>query len=608
MKRRIIKTFTVLLLMIVAIAGFMPSISREVQAETTKQIVFDKDTIDGIHVYLGENFSKDGITLDRICEPYQLADGESSYVHFGSGYIYICHGSFTFSSSIGKISKIEIECRSAYNVPSGWTVSDDYSDLTVTWQGDPSYTVMINNEAENRSEITQIENISKMTFTIITEDVTGITLDETSLEMKPGDTKTLTATLSPSTATEKEVKWSSSNTSVATVSDSGLITAVAVGEATITATATNGTQSTSDDRSATCKVTVKNPEPVVTKYPLYVGKNQVTSEYLKNETEGWSYDPASNTLYLDNAKITDTNTYIVTRDCISYKGSPSDVLTISLSGNSTVGDENAQYAIETYASSLIITGNGSLTINAEYEVIDSGISLTIKDVSITANTGGIFSMRGMVINNSTVTVSNGTLWNSEKSIKITDSRVEVTDEPYGVGIGSDYSNISISGDSYVKADVTGSESKEEKFAMLFVDSLELKDGVEIVEPEEAEISNYKLPGTTSNTYSIFEKGSTTPAQKVIIARTYTIKFVNDDGTELQSSKVITGEIPKYEGDTPTKPSDGKYEYTFKGWDKEITEAKADATYTAVFESKEITTPQPDPKPVTPFPIPKTGIE
>lgn len=355
-------------------------------------------------------------------------------------------------------------------------------------------------------------------------------------------------------------------------------------------------------------MSIDESEPEVTKYPLYVGKNQVTSAYLKNETEGWSYDPASNTLYLDNAKITDTNTYIVTRDCISYKGSPSDVLTISLSGNSTVGDENAQYAIETYASSLIITGNGSLTINAEYEVIDSGISLTIKDVSITANTGGIFSMRGMVINNSTVTVSNGTLWNSEKSIKITDSRVEVTDEPYGVGIGSDYSNISISGDSYVKADVTGSESKEEKFAMLFVDSLELKDGVEIVEPEEAEISNYKLPGTTSNTYSIFEKGSTTPAQKVIIARTYTIKFVNDDGTELQSSKVITGEIPKYEGDTPTKPSDGKYEYTFKGWDKEITEAKADATYTAVFESKEITTPQPDPKPVTPFPIPKTGIE
>ena len=36
---------------------------------------------------------------------------------------------------------------------------------------------------------------------------------------------------------------------------------------------------------------------------------------------------------------------------------------------------------------------------------------------------------------------------------------------------------------------------------------------------------------------------------------YTIKFVNYDGSELQSSEVTYGELPKYEGGTPTKPAD-----------------------------------------------------
>ena len=69
--------------------------------------------------------------------------------------------------------------------------------------------------------------------------------------------------------------------------------------------------------------------------------------------------------------------------------------------------------------------------------------------------------------------------------------------------------------------------------------------------------------------------------------TYIIRFVNDDGTELQSSKVLYGETPKYTGKTPTKPSTAQYGYTFKGWDKKITAVKGKATYKAVYESKRI---------------------
>ena len=55
-----------------------------------------------------------------------------------------------------------------------------------------------------------------------------------------GDALTLTPTVAPDNATDKTVTWTTSDASVATVTD-GVVTAVGAGTATITATATNGT-------------------------------------------------------------------------------------------------------------------------------------------------------------------------------------------------------------------------------------------------------------------------------------------------------------------------------------------------------------------------------
>ena len=65
---------------------------------------------------------------------------------------------------------------------------------------------------------------------------------------------------------------------------------------------------------------------------------------------------------------------------------------------------------------------------------------------------------------------------------------------------------------------------------------------------------------------------------------HTIKFVNYDGTILQSGKWNTGIIPTYTGATPTKPSTPQNTYTFKGWNPEIVPATSDATYTATYTS------------------------
>ena len=78
----------------------------------------------------------------------------------------------------------------------------------------------------------------------------SIELSQNTVTGKPGDTVTLTATVMPENATDKTVNWSSSDETVATVSDEGVVSLLAVGNATVTASC--------GDISAECIVTVES--------------------------------------------------------------------------------------------------------------------------------------------------------------------------------------------------------------------------------------------------------------------------------------------------------------------------------------------------------------
>lgn len=84
--------------------------------------------------------------------------------------------------------------------------------------------------------------------------VTGVSLNRTSLTLTEGESSKLSATVNPNNATNKNVTWSSSDTSVATVDANGNVTAKKVGTATITVTTTDG------NKTSTCTVTV-NEKP-----------------------------------------------------------------------------------------------------------------------------------------------------------------------------------------------------------------------------------------------------------------------------------------------------------------------------------------------------------
>ncbi len=143
----------------------------------------------------------------------------------------------------------------------------DATDKTVTWSTSDASVATVSNGVVTAKKVGTATITAKAgdktatcKVTVVATPVTNITLDKTSASLKAGETVTLTATVNPSDATDKTVTWSTSDASVATVSN-GVVTAKKVGTATITAKA--------GDKTATCAITVT---------PTYSGGHEGTTE------------------------------------------------------------------------------------------------------------------------------------------------------------------------------------------------------------------------------------------------------------------------------------------------------------------------------------------
>lgn len=92
---------------------------------------------------------------------------------------------------------------------------------------------------------------------VVRQPVTSLSLSDRNINMANGASKTLTAMVLPDNATSKNICWSSSNSSVATVTSKGVVTAVGAGRCTITAKTTDGSGLT-----AVCNVNVTDDTKV----------------------------------------------------------------------------------------------------------------------------------------------------------------------------------------------------------------------------------------------------------------------------------------------------------------------------------------------------------
>ena len=174
---------------------------------------------------------------------------------------------------------------------------------------------------------------------------TSISLNNTSAEINTGETLQLTATVLPSNATNKTVTWTTSNSSVATVSSTGLVTAKAVGNATITARTTDGS-----NLSASCSVTVKQSSVLATSISLSKtsaeintgGTLQLTATVLPsnatNKVVTWSSSNPTIASVDDNGLVTALAAGFVTITAMTTDGS-----NLSASCNVTVTENLSNY-------------------------------------------------------------------------------------------------------------------------------------------------------------------------------------------------------------------------------------------------------------------------
>ena len=250
---------------------------------------------------------------------------------------------------------------------------DGATDQKVTWHSsDPSIVTVTNDGSLVNAGSSTITGISPGTATIsvTTEDgaqtasctvtviapVTGVSLDQTTLSLYSGDTGQLTATVSPSNASNKNVSWSTSDPNVATVDANGLVTAEGTGSATITVTTEDGSF------TATSIVTVSAaPNPVTG-----VSLNQTTADMFIHTS-------LQLTATVAPANATDQN--------ITWSSSNPAVATVDANGLViATGEGTAEITVTTEDGSFTATCNVTVSLEAE-----AGVSLSPTTATLVVN-------------------------------------------------------------------------------------------------------------------------------------------------------------------------------------------------------------------------------
>jgi len=241
----------------------------------------------------------------------------------------------------------------------------------VTWSSSDSSVATV----DSNGKVTA-KKAGKVTITVTTKDgqykadcivevtkidVTGVSLNKTSLDLNIGGTYKLAATIKPSNATNKGVTWSSSDTSIATVDSNGKVTAKKAGTVTITVTTKDG--------KFTEKCTVKVTEVKVTgvslnktSLDLTVGGTYKLAATVKpsnatNKGVTWSSSDTSIATVDSNGKVTAKKAGTVTITVKTNDGGYTAKCTV------TVKEKAASYSV--IFTPIVQEGTGAVV---QYEV------------------------------------------------------------------------------------------------------------------------------------------------------------------------------------------------------------------------------------------------
>lgn len=216
-----------------------------------------------------------------------------------------------------------------WSITSGKASVDPNGLVTVKADADVGSTITVTATAQDGSNVTGTAQI-----TVSSVPVESVSLNKSTTTIAAGSNETLIATVTPDNATDKTVKWTSSDSTVATVDPNGKVTAVKVGTATITAAA--------GGKYATCTVTVTKPATVRIDVSSNLANDTITAR------------GSSMTLY---AKVYKDNS-LIANSAVTWS------VTSSTSSNGLINLTNCNYINNAWTA--VVTGNfnGDYTITA----------------------------------------------------------------------------------------------------------------------------------------------------------------------------------------------------------------------------------------------------
>lgn len=338
----------------------------------------------------------------EIGEGESLTIGDGASLNTGSHEVIVNGGTLTGGDKIEGTVKYA-PAITTESLPGG-TVGEPYTETILAATGDASITWSVSNgslpaglslskdgkitgtpttEGTSTFTVTATNNIGSDSreFTLKIEKpafipVTDLELNKDSLTLQENGSDTLIATVKPDDATNRGVTWESSDTSIATVSEDGTVTAISAGNATITATAAD-----SSGVSATCTVTVTQSTYSISADTTALNFGSVYTDYTQ---------PAAQTV-----TITNTGNQPLTLD---LPASTNSFEVGNLSKTPLAPGEKATFTVQpkaglavgSYKESINISGsNGnhtvSTSVDATFAVVD--INDTSVDNKLTVTSG-----------------------------------------------------------------------------------------------------------------------------------------------------------------------------------------------------------------------------
>lgn len=259
----------------------------------------------------------------------------------------------------------ETNVKSVTFVSSSPSVASVTNSGLVTALSEGSTTITATARGENGATIIATKDIA-----VHKVPVTGVSLNKTSGEISTRGSLTLSATVSPSNASNKNVTWSTSNSSVATV-DNGVVTPVNPGTTVITVTTVDGSY------TATCNVTVYETTKDAWTILIYMCGANLESDYA-NQTQ--IRDDYGNVYSHDGVGLAVGDI----KEILSVSGKPDDVNIVIETGgantwtNNSYGNYSNGYSIDASKLQIHHVENNKIVLDKSLTYVSMGLSTTLQ--------------------------------------------------------------------------------------------------------------------------------------------------------------------------------------------------------------------------------------